>query len=236
MPLASLAWDAAPASAGAVVLVMHGGAIEGRQPNRVWSHNVARLYPIARDLAAPAHPRPLAVARLRFRWRGWNGDEQSPVADARWALDQVRSRYPDVPIALVGHSMGGRTAIHVADDPGVRLLVGISPWIEARDPLPTSRELQTVFIHGDRDRICPLWASRETVEKLRADGQRAALVRVARSDHAMLVRARLASRLVTDVVVAGLADPLGGAVPPWPDPVRSVAEAAIRADSAVLDI
>jgi alpha/beta superfamily hydrolase len=235
MALASLAWDAAPASAGAVVLVMHGGSIEGRQPNRVWSHNVARLYPIARDLAAAA-PRALAVARLRFRWRGWNGDERSPIADARWALDQLRSRYPDVPIALVGHSMGGRTAIHVADDPGVRLLVGISPWIEARDPVPSSRELQTVFIHGDRDRICPLWASRETVEKLRADGQPAALIRVARSDHAMLVRARLASRLVTDVVVAGLADPLGGAVPPWPGVVRSVAEAAVQADSAVIDI
>jgi hypothetical protein len=106
MSFASLAWDAAPATAGAVVLVMHGGSIEGRQPNRAWSHNVARLYPIARDLAAAAPPRPLAVARLRFRWRGWNGDERSPVADARWALGEVRSRYPDVPIALVGHSMG----------------------------------------------------------------------------------------------------------------------------------
>jgi alpha/beta superfamily hydrolase len=236
MPLASLAWDAAPASAGAVVLVMHGGSIEGRKPNRPWSHNVARLYPIARDLAAAAPPRPLAVARLRFRWRGWNGDEQSPVADARWALDQVRSRYPGAPIALVGHSMGGRTAIHVADDPDVRLLVGIAPWIEARDPLPSSRALQTVLIHGDRDRICPLWASRDTVEKLRAEGQPAALVRVARADHAMLVRARLASRLVTDVVVAGFAESLGGAVPPWPGVARSVAEAAIRADAAVIDI
>ncbi|MGN6751291.1 MAG: alpha/beta hydrolase [Intrasporangium sp.] len=234
MPLTSVAWDAAPASAGAVALVLHGGAIEGRQANRAWSHNVARLYPIARAIAAVGTPEPLAVARLRFRWRGWNGDERSPVADALWGLEQVRSRYPGRPIALIGHSMGGRTAIHIADEPDVRLLVGISPWIEADDPLPAKPDLTTVLIHGDRDTICPLWASRETVEKLRADGRRAALVRVARSDHAMLIRARLWSRLIADVVVAGLMDPLGGATPPWPDPLRSIAESAV-ADGGIYD-
>ena len=235
MPLSSLAWDAAPASAGAVALILHGGAIEGRQANRPWSHNVARLYPISRAVAAAATPEPLAVARLRFRWRGWNGDERSPVTDALWALGQVRTRYPGRPIALVGHSMGGRTAIHVADEPDVRLLVGMSPWIEAGDPLPARADLTTVLIHGDRDTICPLWASRETVERLRAEGRAASLIRVARSDHAMLSRARLWSRLVTDVVVAGLADSLGGATPPWPDPARSIAERAVT-DGGIYEI
>ncbi|WP_347355113.1 alpha/beta fold hydrolase [Intrasporangium sp.] len=235
MPLTSIAWDTAPVSAGAVALVLHGGSIEGRQANRPWSHNVARLYPIARAVAAAGTPEPLAVARLRFRWRGWNGDEQSPVLDARWALRQVRARYPGRPIALVGHSMGGRAALYVADEPDVRLLVGISPWIEAGDPLPTNPDLTTVLIHGDRDTICPLWASRETVERLGTQGRTAALVRVARSDHAMLVRAPLWSRLVTDVVVAALADELGGAIPPWPDPARSVAEHAV-AQGGIYDI
>lgn len=235
MPRTSLAWDAAPASAAAVTLLLHGGAVEGREPNRAWSHNVARLYPIARAVAAADTPEPLAVARLRFRWRGWNGDERSPVGDTLWALGAVRSRYPGRPIALVGHSMGGRTALHVAEEPDVRLLVGLSPWVEAADPLPARPDLRTVLIHGDRDTICPLWYSRETVERLQADGRHAALIRVARSDHAMLIRARLWSRLVTDVVVAGLAGALGGAIPPWPGPVRSLAERAV-AEGGILDI
>ena len=100
MPLASLVWDAQPAGATAVALVMHGGAVEGLEPNRTWSHNVARLVPFARALRRV--PGPLAVARLRFRVRGWNGDAM-PVEDARWALAQVRAAYPGVPIALVGH-------------------------------------------------------------------------------------------------------------------------------------
>jgi pimeloyl-ACP methyl ester carboxylesterase len=235
MPLTSLAWDAAPDSAGAVALFLHGGAVEGRQANRPWSHNVARIYPLGRAVAAPETPVPLAVARLRFRWRGWNGDERSPVADALWGLEQVRSRYPGRPIALIGHSMGGRTALHVADEPDVRLLLGLSPWIEADDALPTKADLRTVLIHGDRDTICPLWASRETVEKLRAEGRHASLIRVARSDHAMLIRAGLWSRLVTDVVIAGLADALGGATPPGPEPARSIAERAVT-DGGIYEI
>ncbi|EWT07195.1 hypothetical protein N864_10420 [Intrasporangium chromatireducens Q5-1] len=73
------------------------------------------------------------------------------------------------------------------------------------------------------------------MERLRAEGRAASLIRVARSDHAMLIRARLWSRLVTDVVVAGLADSLGGATPPWPDPARSIAEHAVS-DGGIYDI
>ena len=48
---------------------------------------------------------------LRYARRGWNGGTtRSPVPDARWALDQVRAAYGDVPVVLVGHSMGGRAS------------------------------------------------------------------------------------------------------------------------------
>ena len=72
MPSASLSWDARPADAGVVALVMHGGAVDGFELNHPWSHNVARLVPFARALRKV--PGPIAVARLRFRVPGWNGD------------------------------------------------------------------------------------------------------------------------------------------------------------------
>ncbi|WP_254666459.1 alpha/beta fold hydrolase [Humibacillus sp. DSM 29435] len=208
MPLASLAWNARPAHAGVVVLVVHGGAVEGRQPNRVWSHNVIRMLPFARALAKV--PGPIAVARLRMRYRGWNGEEASPLLDARWALRQLRAAYPGRPIALVGHSMGGRVALHLGDEPDVGLVLGLSPWIEKGDPRPGAGR-RTVLIHGDRDVICPLWGSRRTVEEMVAQGREAALIRVARSDHAMLLRAGLWTRLVTEVVQVAFADELGRA-------------------------
>ncbi|MEO6999006.1 MAG: alpha/beta fold hydrolase, partial [Terracoccus sp.] len=207
MPLTSLVWHAHPARAGVVVLVLHGGAVEGRQPNRVFSHNVIRMLPFA--LALAKGPGPIAVARLRMRFRGWNGDEASPLVDAGWALEQVRAFYPGAPIALVGHSMGGRVALHLGAEPDVRLVLGLSPWIEKGDPRP-GPDCQTVLIHGDRDVICPLWGSRRAVDEMVAQGRKAALIRVARSDHAMLLRARLWTRLVTGVVRAVFADELGG--------------------------
>ena len=133
---------------------MHGGAVEGHEPNRAWSHNVARLVPFARALRKV--PGPLAVARLRFRVRGWNG-EAMPVEDARWALAQVRAAYPGVPIALVGHSMGGRVAMFVGDEPDVRLVVGLAPWVEPGDPRPGAGAAHRP-LHGDRDVICSLGA------------------------------------------------------------------------------
>ncbi|MDV3222581.1 alpha/beta hydrolase [Intrasporangium sp.] len=233
MPLASLTWDARPARAGAIALVMHGGSVEGREPNHAWSHNVARLVPFARGLRKV--PGPLAVARLRFRYRGWNGAEASPVEDARWALAQLRAAYPGAPIGLVGHSMGGRTALAVTDDEDVRLVVGLAPWIERGDPVPRDGQ-KTVLIHGDRDRITALARSRRTVDLLRADGRDATLIRIARGDHAMLVRAGLWTTLVVDIVGATFAAELGGRAHPRPGPIGAVVTQAVHGGGGIVDI
>jgi pimeloyl-ACP methyl ester carboxylesterase len=212
---------------------MHGGAVNGREANRAWSHNVARLVPFARALKRV--PGPLAVARLRFRYRGWNGSEASPVEDARWALAQVRAEFPGVPIALVGHSMGARTALSVADEDGVRLVVGLAPWIEHGDPLPGDGQ-KTVLIHGDRDVITPLSGSRRIVERLRSAGRDATLIRVQRSDHAMIFRARLWTALVVDLVAAVFARELGGSPESRPGPIGAVVAQAVHGGGGILDI
>jgi len=232
MPLASLIWDAQPADATVVALVMHGGAVEGVELNRAWSHNVARLVPFARALKKV--PGPLAVARLRFRVRGWNGDAM-PVEDARWALAQVRAAYPGVPIALVGHSMGGRVAMFVGDEPDVRLVVGLAPWIEPGDPRPGAGT-RTVLLHGDRDVICSLARTRAAVEQMQAEGLDASLVRVARADHAMLVRARVWTALVTEIVQASFASELGGTGEPRSGPIGAVVARVVHSGGAVIDI
>jgi pimeloyl-ACP methyl ester carboxylesterase len=233
MPLATLSWDARPARAGAVVLVLHGGAVDGREPNHPWSHNVARLVPFARALRKV--PGPLAVARLRFRFRGWNGAEASPVEDTRWALTQVRAEFPAAPIALVGHSMGGRTALSVADEEGVRLVMGLAPWIEHGDPLPGDGQ-KTVLIHGDRDAITPLSASRRTVEALLSADRDATLIRVARGEHAMVVRVGVWTALVVDIVGTTFARELGGSSEPRSGAMGAVVARAVHGGGGIIDI
>ena len=233
MPLASLTWDVRPAQAGAVALVLHGGAVDSRELNHPWSPNVARLVPFARALRRV--PGPLAVARLRFRYRGWNGLEASPVEDARWALAQVRAAYPGVPVGLVGHSMGGRTALTVSDDDDVRLVLGLAPWIEQGDPAPRDGQ-KTVLIHGDRDVITPLSASRRTVDAMLAAGQDATLIRVARGDHAMVFRPRLWTALVVDIVAATFVRELGGSPEPRSGPIGAVVARAVHGGGGVIDI
>ena len=233
MPFASLSWDAQPAHAGVVVLVMHGGAIDGFEVNRPWSHNVARLVPFARALRKV--PGPVAVARLRFRVRGWNGAEGMPLVDARWALRQLRAAYPGRPIALVGHSMGGRVAMHLGDEDDVRLVLALAPWIEPDDPWPGPGR-RTVVIHGDRDIVCGLSRSRERIEKMQAEGLDATLVRVARSDHAMLVRWPLWTRLVTGIITATFAAELGHDEEPPSGAEGAVVAQVVHSGGAVLDI
>src|SRR3954451_24592605 len=118
----------------AVVLVLHGGQARSVRPTRAWSVAAARMVPFARAIARAGDDAGLLVARLRYGVRGWNGSAQSPVPDARWALDRLAARHPGLPVALVGHSMGGRVALTVAGLPEVRAVVALAPWVERGDP------------------------------------------------------------------------------------------------------
>lgn len=92
-----------------------------------------------------------AVRVLRYRVKGWNGapgQVPDPVVDARNCLEFLRDRYPGLQVVLVGHSMGGRTAVAVADDPAVVGVIGIAPWLPPGEPVEPLRGKPIAAAHG----------------------------------------------------------------------------------------
>ncbi|HWB65823.1 MAG TPA: alpha/beta fold hydrolase, partial [Mycobacteriales bacterium] len=129
--------------------------------------------------------------------------QQSPVADARWALDEVRRQHGAVPIVLVGHSMGGRTALHVADDPSVVGVCALAPWIERADSADRLAGKALLVVHGGNDRTT---SPRRSAGFARAAEQAGASVEYVRvvGGHAMLVRAGRWHRLATNFTLRTL--------------------------------
>ena len=90
----------------------------------------------------------------------------SPTRAAR--LDAVRQELGDVPVCLLGHSMGGRTAVHVADDPSVRGVVALAPWLPPGESVAALRGKQLYAAHGSRDRITSSRATQDFVRRAAA--------------------------------------------------------------------
>ncbi len=203
MPRPDLRWDRAPGSPDAVVLVLHGGQESSLRAVRWSDPAVLRMWPVAKSTAHAGGER-LAVARLRYAVRGWNGPAASPLVDTRAALDDVGRRYPGRPIALVGHSMGGRVALALAGDERVRHVVGLAPWVEAGDPVRPHPGLRLLVVHGLADKVTSPKASRRLVESLQSAGRVASFVGLRGEGHAMLRRWRTWDQLTTGYVVQAL--------------------------------
>lgn len=151
-----------------VALVLHGGAVRSHRPVDGRSASWQRARVLQRAIAPRLHAEEVAVWLLRFRVRGWNDPSSpSPVADARWALDRVREEL-DVPVALVGHSMGARTAVRVGDAPAVRGVVGLAPWLPDGETVRPLAGRHLVLGHGRSDRITSFALSRAYAERSRA--------------------------------------------------------------------
>lgn len=187
----------------AVVLVLHGGKPRSQQVVGGRSASLRRAAWLAQSVAPSLGGAGAGVRLLRYRERGWNGGADR-VDDARRALDLVRDEHGGVPVVLLGHSMGARVAVHVADDPSVRGVVGLAPWWSGQDPVHTLAGRALRAAHGRRDRITSLRETTAYVERAASVADSVGLRDMGALGHYMLTGAAtwhdVAVRLVLEVL------------------------------------
>lgn len=201
-----------------IVLVLHGGASRGEQmmvsPAQL---SVLRMVPVAHRIARAGRSR-LAVHRLLNSHRGWDS-RTTPVMDVSWALAQVTERHGDVPVALVGHSLGGRAALLGGADPRVRSVVALNPWVLPTDPVELD-DTRVLVVHGTDDRIALPARSADLARRL-AGRTPVGYISVPGGKHAMLRHGRTFETLAAEFVAATM---LG--IPPRSAAVSAVLDGA----------
>ncbi|MFL6106227.1 MAG: alpha/beta hydrolase [Marmoricola sp.] len=171
-----------------IVVLVHGGASRRGQamvsPTQL---SVLRMIPLARRIARSGKGR-LAVYRLLNTYRGWD-TSHTPVDDVAWAVGEVARRHgADVPVCLVGHSLGGRAAILAANLPAVRSVVALAAFVYPADTDRSGlRDRQVLFVHGLRDRIAPAGRARQLAQRMSRDN-RVGFIALRRGKHAMLAQ------------------------------------------------
>ncbi|MGK5112577.1 MULTISPECIES: alpha/beta fold hydrolase [unclassified Geodermatophilus] len=199
----ALEHEPAPVPTRAVAVFCHGGTVASVDPPRERALSLLRMRAIEQFVRAAGAGHGLDTYLLRYRVAGWNGVAADAFADVRWTLAQLRDRHgDDVPVVLVGHSMGGRAVLRAGGDASVRAVCALAPWTPPGEPVEHLRGRTVALLHGRGDRWVPATLSADfAVRAARAD------VRVARftiaGGHSMVRRAPTWHAFVRDVVLAG---------------------------------
>jgi alpha-beta hydrolase superfamily lysophospholipase len=205
MPEPHLTRSASRRSPRGLVLMLHGGAEANLEPVGDRSLPWIRSRLMMAQLRRPLHAAGLDVWLLRYRLVGWNdghADLPSPVEDARWALDQVRAEHGHLPVVILGHSMGARTATTVADDPDVLGVVGVAPWFPPGHPPEPLKGKHLVAAHGRADRVTNFGATKQFVRRAEPFAASADFVDMGDLDHYMVKGFRQWNRVARDSTVA----------------------------------
>jgi len=181
----------------AVVLVLSGGKAQSYAVTDPGQLTAVRMRPFASSLHRRGAKHGVAVWVVRYRYRGWNGRDRSPVADVDWALEEVRRRHGTVPVVLVGHSMGGRTALACAGAPTVKGVCALAPWTEDRDPVGQLAGGTVLIVHGSADVVTSPKASRAFARRAAQVAARVGYISLPLEMHAMVFRWRTWHRLAT---------------------------------------
>ncbi|MFF9392445.1 dienelactone hydrolase family protein [Streptomyces griseoluteus] len=194
----------APRSPKAAVLTLHGGRAEDVSASRPWHLAALRMRPVLRAVATGLPSDGIVLGEVRYRHRGWNGG--AAAHDVLRALGELREKFGPLPVVLVGHSMGGRAALHVAAHPAVRGVLALAPWLPAAEPAAHLRGRRLVVMHGDADRITGADDSVNFVLRARTAGAHAGMIMITGAEHAMLRRLPTWHRLATEIVADLLRD------------------------------
>jgi dienelactone hydrolase len=186
-----------------LALFCHGGTATSVVPPRDGALSLVRMRAIEQFVRSSAGDRGVATHLLRYRVAGWNGAAADAYNDVRWAIEQLRGEYgPELPIVLVGHSMGGRAALRAGGDPQVAAVCGLAPWTPPGEPVEHLRDRTVAILHGRGDRWVPARLSADFALRARSAGAHVARF-TAPGGHSMLRGALRWHRFVRDVVLGG---------------------------------
>jgi dienelactone hydrolase len=149
----------------------HGGTATSIEPPRDAALSLVRMRAIEQFVRGSAGDRGVSTHLLRYRVAGWNGAAADAYNDVRWAIEQLRAEHgPELPIVLVGHSMGGRAALRAGGDPQVTAVCGLAPWTPPGEPVDHLRGHTVAILHGRGDRWVPARLSADFALRARAAG------------------------------------------------------------------
>jgi dienelactone hydrolase len=184
-----------------IALFCHGGAAQSRIPPRERALSLVRMRAIERFVRQAAGDRGITTQLLRYRVAGWNGEAADAFVDVRWAIERIREEHgPDLPIVLVGHSMGGRAVLRAGGDEQVAAVCALAPWTPPGEPVHHLRDRTVVILHGRGDRWVPAKLSEDFAVRAGGAGARVARFTIA-GGHSMLRSSHRWHTFVRDVVL-----------------------------------
>ncbi|MEU0497501.1 alpha/beta fold hydrolase [Mycobacterium sp. NPDC006124] len=179
--------------------MLPGGKVQSDSPSRPWHLANVRMVLLTRTLRRRLGTQ-VEVRRLRYRLRGWNDPRLDPLRDAEKLLDEVRGRFEPRNIVVVGHSMGGRVAAHLAARGAVGTVVALAPWWAGDDGDLIPAGTRLLVVHGTADTWTDPRRSRAQTERARRRGVDAEWMGFEGGDHFMLRRWRDWHRLTAEFV------------------------------------